>query len=195
MSDLMPLTGNALAVFQTDLMKDEKILWSGQPEPKLLCKKDLFLIPFGLFFFCFSIFWILGASGFLSGAHQLSAFGLFGIPFVLVGAYTLFGRFFVKSWKQKNTYYAVTDQRILILCTAPSRSLQTVYINTLPALNKSIGSEGVGTIEFGNTSPRAAMYANSGMEFMGGMLAAEPAFYDIKNVNSVYELINNQRKK
>jgi hypothetical protein len=196
MSDLVPRAGNALTVFRTELLREEKILWAGQPEPKLFGSGDLFFVPFGLFFLGFSVFWVLGASGFLYG-QKLSAFGLFGIPFVLVGCHMLFGRFFVKSWKQRNTYYAVTNQRVLVLCTVPNRSLQAVFINEIPTLNKSVGSDGIGTIVFGNTHPQAEIYTNSGMDlfaFADGVTLS-PAFHNVRNVNSVYELINSQHNK
>lgn len=196
MSNLIPRAGNALTVFQTELLREEKILWAGQPEPKLFGAGDLFFVPFGLFFFGFSVFWVLGASGLLYG-QKLSAFGLLGIPFVLAGCYMLFGRYFVKSWKQRNTYYAVTNQRVLVLCTVPNRSLQAVFINEIATLNKTVGADGIGTIVFGNTHPQAAMYANSGMDLFAssGGVTLSPAFYDVRNVNSVYELINSQHDK
>ncbi len=196
-------TQNALQMFQADLLKDEKILWAGQPEPKLFTGADFFLIPMGLFVFCFAIFWESGVLGITHmGSHHdmpfpFSFFPLFGIPIVLMGFYILFGRFFFKSWKQRNTYYAVTNQRALILCTAPNRSLQAVLINANSNLNKSVGSDGTGTISFGDSSPKAAAYANTGMDFFvaAGGLALAPAFYDIKDANTVYQLISNQQRK
>ena len=60
-----------------------------------------------------------------------------------------------------------------------------------------MSADGTGTISFGNSDPQAALYANSGMEFFvyarGKELA--PAFYDLKDVKGVYELIVSQRKK
>jgi hypothetical protein len=197
MSDLVPRGQDSVTLFQTDLVRDEKVLWTGQPEPKLFCSGDLFLVPFSLLFFCFSIFWILAASGLLSQSHKLSMFWLFGIPFVLIGFYLLIGRFFVKSWKQRNTYYAVTNQRALVLCTVPNRSLQSVFINTLPSINKSVGSNGSGTLVFGYMPPRAATYVNSGMDFFASVngQTLPPAFYDVKDANYVCELINGQRRR
>jgi hypothetical protein len=191
-------TGNhALQLFNSELLKDEKLLWSGQPELKVFTVSDFFLIPFSLFFFCFSVFWILGASGVSTGSHNFGLFGLFGLPFVLVGAYMLFGRFFFKFWKQKNTYYAVTNQRILVLSTVPGRSVQAVFIESMPTLNKFVNADGTGTITFGDLSPQLAMYANTGMDGFatGSGMPLPPALYNIKNANSVYELINSQRKK
>lgn len=195
---------SALILLQPNLLSDEKILWSGKPEPKLFTAADFFLIPFGAFFFCFSVFWIYMASGIPFHANRSSnhesidfpiPFALFGIPFVLVGFYILFGRFFFKNWKQRNTYYAVTNQRVLILSTVPNQSLQALFIDVIPVLNKSVNSSGAGTITFGNSDPRAAMYANTGMDSftsVGGMGLA-PAFYNIKDANNVYALINSQR--
>ncbi len=185
------------SVFQSDLEQGEEIIWAGQPEPRLFSSYDFFLIPFGLVFFGFTIFWLLGASGFLSEPHQFSAFGLlFGIPFVSMGFYMAFGRFIAKSWKQRNTYYAVTNQRVLVFCTVPNRYLQTLSIDAIPTLNKSANSAGTGTIDFGVITFPASITANSGIDFFtasGESLA--PAFYDVKDVDSIFELINGQRYK
>jgi hypothetical protein len=41
------------------------------------------------------------------------------------------------------------------------------------------------------------MYANTGMDLfvMAGGMALAPAFYDIRDVNTVYELISNRHKQ
>ncbi len=197
-------TSSASQIMQSDLLKDEKMLWVGQPLAKLFTGADILLIPFGLLFFCFSIFWLSGAlriwhwqSEHLFDNLPFSLFPLFGIPFVLIGFYIAFGRFFFKLWKKRNTYYAVTNQRALILCTVPNRSLEAVFINANSTLNKSVNADGTGTISFGSSPPRAAMYANTGMDLFvtAGGMALAPAFYDIRDVNNVYELISNQQRK
>ncbi len=47
-----------LEAFQPELLKDEKILWSGQPETKVLfTRADVFLAPFSVLWGGFAIFW------------------------------------------------------------------------------------------------------------------------------------------
>jgi hypothetical protein len=182
-------------IFQPDLLSDERILWVGKPETSVIFSSfDFFLIPFSLVWFSFAIFWEFTVIS--SGAPKL--FTLWGVPFVIAGLYFVFGRFFYKAWKKTRTYYAVTDKRILVLITTiMGRKLQAAYINSLPNINKSINSKGVGTIKFGNQSPfHISIYENSGLDFFGSMYGAGDSalrFYDIKNVDSVYNLVSELR--
>ncbi len=173
-------------VFQEELLDDETILWFGKPQAwRLLNSHDLFLIPF-------SLFWCAFVFSFL----QMGAFGLFILPHTLIGLYMLVGRFIVKYLRNKNTYYAVTNERILIATRLLSAKFQAVAINTLPALNKSVSVGGVGTINFGLEphqpwwSRGRANYSNTGMEFFGYTV---PGFYDIADANEVYRLISELR--
>jgi hypothetical protein len=54
-----------------------------------------------------------GAGGAASGIDMI--FPLWGIPFVLVGLYAVFGRFLHDAWIRSRTRYGLTDGRALIL--------------------------------------------------------------------------------
>ena len=187
--------------FRGELLQNEKVLWSGQPDTSVIfSSSDIFQIPFSLLWGGFALFWEYSvvtqvatspAAGFAS-----IIFPLFGIPFVLMGLYFIFGRFFYKNFKKKRTYYAVTDKRILILTTLFGKRCNAVFINTIPAIQKSIQSNGTGSLIFGNTNPQSSMYANSGMEVLSGFrTSTAPAFYDIKNAETVYKQVNDLRNK
>lgn len=170
-------------IFQDELLEGEEILWMDKPQAwKLLNVYDLYLIPV-------SVFWCAIVFSF----WQTSGFFVFILPHTLIGLYMLFGRFIVKYLRNRRTYYAITDRRILIMTGLLARKFQTFAIDTLPALDKSIGFGGIGTISFGiePTRPwwtrRQANYANTGMEFFGYSVTA---FYDIANANEVYRLIS-----
>jgi len=68
-------------LFQEDLLKDEKILWTGQPETTVLFSgADVFLVPFSLLWGGFAIFWELSVL-FMKGKSGEGApifFALFG---------------------------------------------------------------------------------------------------------------------
>jgi len=178
-------------------MQGEKVLWTSQPDPSVLfTKSDLFLIPFSLFWGGFAFIW--EGSVLVAGANAANpipiVFALFGIPFVLIGLYIIFGRFFYKVSKKKKTYYAITDKRILVLTTFMGKHLEAAYINTLPAINKSIGSNGTGTVTFGNNNMYASMYGNTGLDFFTSFYGSTaPTFYDVKNAEQVYEQVMNLR--
>jgi len=188
--------------FRDDLLKDEKTLWISQPEALILFTgADVFLVPFSLLWGGFAIFWEVSALFmFFSTREGKSAmpiiFPLFGIPFVIIGLYFMFGRFIYKNWKKRNTYYAVTNKRVLVLAKLFSRSLNAINIDSIPTINKTIRSNGIGTIKFGNVNWMVSMYGNTGMDFFGSFGGADiPTFYDIKDVNKVHEIVNELRNR
>jgi hypothetical protein len=174
------------AGIQQHLQLGEKILWSGQPDPsRLLARSDAFLIPFSLMWGGFAIVWEAGVLGY--GAPIF--FGLWGIPFVVVGQYIIWGRFVYKRWDRRRTAYALTSQRVLIL---RGRSLQSVFLTQLPAITQSMRADGSGSLEFGVSSSPYGHWGNSGMEFFTRGHSV-PAFYDIPDVAKVYGLIDKGR--
>src|SRR6185369_2341404 len=101
--------------FQPYLFTGERVLWTGQPRQGIaLTAKDTFLIPFSLLWGGFAIFWNVGVWSFPGQGPPL-AFRLFGVPFLVIGLYFIVGRFFHDAYVRKNMFYAVTDQRVLVL--------------------------------------------------------------------------------
>ena len=94
------------------------------------------------------------------------------------------------SAKKRRTFYALTNQRVLILTTLRSRRLQALFLNQLPVVNKAVQGSGIGTLEFGFSPSWSAAYANSGMELFAGRSASlAPAFYDLADADGVYRLV------
>jgi len=112
-----------------ELDSGETVLWSGQPRPRLFTIQSIALFLFGLPWMAFSVFWVVMASGIVSGFgghtsgyHGSPApfgffpliFPLFGLPFVLVGVWMLSSPYWI--WRKAlKTVYAVTGKRALIL--------------------------------------------------------------------------------
>ena len=179
--------GDTSDKFNSELGAGEKVVWSGQPANKLFTTADFFLVPFSVLWCGFAIFWESMATG--DGAPVF--FPVFGGMFVLAGLYFVFGRFIYKSYKQKRSYYAVTNKRVIILQDTGGSKITSAYITQIPSIEKKIGSDGVGSITFGNSAPYARMYANTGMDFFGSMYGVSaPAFYDIKDADEVYQIVN-----
>jgi hypothetical protein len=173
---------------QSYLQPNERLLWTGQPDPsRLFGRGDAFLIPISVMWGGFAIVWEGSVIAF--GAPWF--FMLWGVPFVLVGQYLIWGRFLYKRWDKRRTVYAVTDQRALIL---RGGSLQSVFLNQLPVVNQSARIDGSGSLEFGNPPPFAyGSWGNTGMDFFTRGRAV-PAFYDIPDVAKVFALITEARR-
>jgi hypothetical protein len=151
----------------------------------MLRSSDAIRIPFALFFTGVAIFWEKQT---LRGGTPIF-FMLWGIPFLLAGAYMLVGRFFFDMWQRRSTVYAVTPRRIFIL--KPGRS-KIMMLPALEEINFREFGDGTGTITFGPEVPAIYFggYSNS-YKFQ----PAPPAFERIKNAKRVLGMITNLKNK
>jgi len=179
--------------FKDDLISGENILWSGRPGLSILSSKGIiFIILFGIFWLGFSLFWVITA--YLGSGMLL--FPLFGLPFVIIGIFLVFGLpVYIRS-KKKNTFYAITDKRIIIITSKRgNKDVQTTFIKDIKGINKIVKRNGVGTIVFGNNLALAYIGVNSGMIGYGGNYGPYygemcPVFYDIVDAEQVYKIVN-----
>lgn len=127
------------AQWQALLDPGERLVWVGAPAGGLrLTPKGIGMSVFGVFFFGFSVFWTLGAAAPLWGGFTgemprgmgwfFIFFPLFGLPFVAVGGYMLFGHYFHDAWRRRRTRYALTDRRAIVTSWAGGRSLKSFPI-------------------------------------------------------------------
>jgi hypothetical protein len=146
----------------------------------------------------FAIFWEFMAIGGVSGGNGAPTFFvLWGIPFVVVGQYLIWGRFVYSAWKKRRVFYGLTSKRVLILDTAGKRSVQVIYIDQVPVLEKTVRADGIGTLRFGY--PQAQNYSrrNSGNFRNWDVLntGGVPAFVDIENAELVYSTVADLRTR
>jgi hypothetical protein len=183
--------------FAGELQEGEKILWTGKPEAAVVFTAgDFFLVPFSLMWGGFAIFWESMALFAFFGSDRDPAaliFPLFGIPFVLIGLYFIFGRFLYKKKRKEMTFYALTDSRAIILTNWPRQRMESVNLKQISSLQKSAGKKGIGNVVFGNSFGFGSMYQNTGMELLSPQTPSIPAFYDIKDVDLVYNKALNLR--
>src|ERR1051326_4937198 len=132
------MTNSAASEIERELSLGERLLWSGQPRRGFrLRSSDAFVIPFSLLWCGFAIFW--EASVVTKGAPFF--FMLWGIPFILVGLYIVFGRFFVDARTRGRTFYGVTSQRIIIVSGLFSQQTKTLQLRTLSDISLSKRSD------------------------------------------------------
>lgn len=169
---------NINSIFTPFLAPDETIEWCGQPAPKE--KKEISQILFGCFYSGFAVFWAIMAS-------QASLFfALFALPFFLAGLFVIFGQ---KTKKLRlNTYYAVTDQRCIIVSQYKDLSFVDYRYSTMTGINCMNGSVILSPIPF---SP----YTYSGRRHNAGTAQLEQSiksnFIDIgENTTKVCMIIS-----
>jgi hypothetical protein len=143
--------------FQGLLVPGERIVWSGAPRRGLMfMARDIFLVPFSLLWCGFAIFWEWGVS---QSDKTPFFFQLWGVPFVLVGLFLVFGRFIVDAWVRSGTRYALTDRRALIMRSAPFSKFLAINLASTPDIEFTPAADGRGTIAFG---PQPQMWNGRG---------------------------------
>ena len=151
---------NALNHLETELAPGERLLWSGQPKGGFhLLRGDGFLIPFGIAWLGFSLFWMVLAfrAPREAGAEWLNfVFPLFGIPFVLVGIYLVGGRYWFDARKRAQTALAITDKRVFSTRAGDKRSFQALDLNEIGEVTVVEMKDRSGTIRFTPTAIKAA---------------------------------------
>jgi hypothetical protein len=175
---------------KSELSSKERLLWTGRPTLGVkLRAADVFLIPFSLVWGGFAIFWesmvvVQGAPFF---------FALFGIPFVLIGLYLMFGRFWVDARQRAKTYYGLTNERVIIVSGQFRRSIKSVNIDTLTDVSLTEKSDGSGTITLGPMPPWHHWFGDS--SWPGGGDFASPSLEFIDNARQVYEKIRDAQRE
>ena len=173
---------------ERELSSGEKLLWSGQPGQGFrLRPSDTFVIPFSLLWCGFAIFW----ESSVIATKAPFFFKLWGVPFVLIGLYIVFGRFIADAKTRSRTFYGVTTDRIIIVSGLFSRQTKSLQLRTLSDISLAERADGSGTITFGPQYPFAQRFASG---WPGSSQYAAPAFEMIEHAKETYDLIRQAQK-
>ena len=177
---------------QTDmtnvLLPGERVLWQGRPVPRraIFTSADAFLIPFSLMWGGSAVFW----ESSVLASRAPGFFALWGIPFVIVGLYVIFGRFLVAYRIARTARYAVTDRRIVIVSGLLRPSVTSLDLRNLPFVQVKASADGIGDIAFA-ASPYGMLGSSSWMFWGGG--STVPTFRAIPGVVAVQATIERAR--
>ena len=176
---------------ESQLSGNEHLLWFGRPRQGFFFRKsDALMIPFSLMWGGFAIFWETS----VITTNAPFFFKLWGIPFVLIGLYMIFGRFFVDVWQRRKTFYGVTDERVIIISGLFSQSIKSLNLRTLTDITLEENTDGKGTISFGGLNSPAG-WGNSGFRRGRNREPEALSFEQIEKAKSVYEIIRNAQDK
>ena len=176
------------AELQQHLEPNEKLIWVGQPRKGIVFRSvDIFLIPISLLWCGFAVFWVIMAS------KGSIFFAMFGKPFVVVGLIFVFGRFIIDAKQRNNTYYGLTEDRIIIKSGRFTKTIKSLNIRTLSDIEYNEKSDRSGTINIGPKNPY--MIWGNGMNWWPGMKFT-PSLEMIQEVKKVYsKIIKIQKSK
>lgn len=135
-------------------------------------------MPFSILWGGFAVVWEIMAI-----TRTESPFiAIWGVPFVLVGLYFIFGRFIVKKRRKIATAYGLTDSRAIV-CTG-DRSVADTPVRGMPTkVDRSKDGQHV-SVTFGYQGAMSlfGMYQNTGMDFFSLGLGQNVAFFDVPDI-------------
>ncbi len=180
------------AHMQLYLQPGEMLEWTGRPHPwRVFTSSDVLLIPFSLLWGGFAIFWETG----VIASNAPLFFELWGVPFILVGLYIIFGRFLYGAWERRHTWYGVTNQRLIILTTTFGHRVRSFYLNMLPEIETRISASGRGTLLFGAPPSYSSFgWTSRGRRRNVWHRDLTSGFYDIPDARDVFDLISHHRR-
>jgi hypothetical protein len=195
---LIAIDPRAAQKIQSELMPGESIYWAGMPNPRVVFHSDDWaVIPFSLVWTGFFIFWEADALGIWrdksqhDGTHVFMA--LWGIPFLVMGNYIVWGRFLHDAWLKRRTYYGVTNRRLLILQEGWKRKTSTMFLQEIPQIERE--GDSTGTLWFGTKYPVIVPKGQKSRDMSRFSLGDVPVFADILDADSVCRLILDLRAK
>ena len=131
-------------IFQADLLEDECVLWTGQPNPNPHPSQDNYalIIPKIIGFFLCGVSVIIFI---VTGGDAI----LLSMIFFIAGWFVGVKRPAQHLYEKQNTYYAITNQRLL---TVVSTDLKKIMLETplgaIFSINKIIYPDGSGCLTF-----------------------------------------------
>jgi hypothetical protein len=189
--------GAAMKV-QTEMMSWERVYWAGMPNPKVIFHSDDWaMVPFSLLWGGFAIFWEAGVLGYWGNGQRSGSpsliMAIWGIPFIAMGQYMIWGRFLYDAWLKRRTYYAVTNRRVLVLQEAWKRKMNWMYPEAIPTIER----EGTmrGTIWVGKKYPIIAGRGQKNRSMSRFDVGDIPVFAEIDHVDGVERLVQELREQ
>lgn len=177
----------SLDPIETRLDPGESVNWRGQPVKKsyVLAGNKFYFILIG--FWClFAIIFEIDAIGKVISGRGSIAFALAGlIPFAIFSPFIL-APIVISSKSATKTYYAVTNNRIMIATGLLHKRFTSLDLCETQAINLRIRRNGVGDIYFGHSGSTGGWGFWSVIFWLGDQL---PSFYCIENVEKVFHKI------
>lgn len=170
----------------------ETIEWQGKSElNKMFAYSDAMYIPFSIMWLGFVCFWEYNIIIY----NYPWVFHVLGIPMVIAGLYMAIGRFIFKRYKKKNSCYVITNKRVIETYIDERLGYKEKPISEIGRMVRFVEKDGVGTLVFDDINPAYIMKLNDGLEHFRRKTKKMIGFYDVKESESLYAMIQTLKDK
>lgn len=150
-------------------------------------RADLFSIPLAVFAGSIALLWIVERIGDDGGTLLC-----FGVPFVLMVCYIAFGRSVMAAITHRQTYYGLTDRRILIISGLLVREVTQLDLNTITEVTLQQPFGETGTILFSVDGQSGRLPRDS--SWLSTNLHRPPRFEQLADAEHVVWLIRQAQR-
>jgi hypothetical protein len=181
---------NLEAELKAVLSPEEEILWMDKPAAGIKLKTiDYIVIPFNIIWIGVSLIIL---PSFIDIEEFFTPFDWFVIFIMaLFVIHVNIGRLFLNSRMRKETRYAITENRIIIISELFKKEIRSLNLKTISQISYNEKTDGSGTIQIGPSNPLD--YLSWRTTF--GLSAAQPKLEYIENVKAVYNKIIELKKR
>ena len=143
---------NPLERAREELLEGEELIWADTPDINRRVGKKRKAVIFGKIIIAVVILWMLGVimTSFSTGKLAGLALALFGLPFIFLAS-KLINKPNKAKARAEQTYYAVTNQRLMIINDYNKKSIESYDIDKLDFLERTEHNDGTGSILFTKT--------------------------------------------
>jgi hypothetical protein len=146
----------------SELAAGEQLIWAGRPGSGLILgARDIFPIAFGLLWTGMVLAAWVSTQRHPQRHNNTDPWPVIAL-FLAIGLYILFGRYFIDMRRRASTYYAITDERAIILSGTFRRKIKSLNLRTVSDITVSQRRDGTGTISFGGSDH---LWFMSGFDF------------------------------
>lgn len=100
-----------------------------------------------------------------------------------------FGRFFYKAYRKKKSCYVITNRRVIETYEDARLGYKEKELKDIGRMVRFVEKDGVGTLVFDDINPAYIMKLNDGMEPFRRKTRKVIGFYDVRDAEQLYELI------
>jgi hypothetical protein len=142
-----------LEIVRGELNQNEFVKWIGRPIPKIITFGGVILSIFGAIFIIFSLFWITTAlnhskhSFYFKQSFMDKIFPYFGLIFLAIGIAIFLSPIFIYR-DTKNTIYAITDKRCIIIKLGKSKRISSYSKESVSIIDRVEREDGTGDLIF-----------------------------------------------